>query len=295
MMLTSRAPKIGTLRRWQSPALAGFEICYCEAVSFLGAQRHVFDAFTITLVEDGAGSFTRGPRTVRTADSHGITVSSPGDVIAADSGNGTYTCRNLYLTSAFLDGLSEDLGRSRVYTPTFASMQPGDQHSHRALLRATNALAQLGTDLERQEQLLPALRQFVTGLAPEHERPAGRERRATRRVREMLIDRLDENLSLDELAAVSGLNKFHLLRVFRAEMGLPPHAYQMHARVGRARALMARGATVFDAGVDTGFTDAAHFRKVFKRIVGLTPGRYRDNVSGQEVNFVPRPRRATPL
>jgi AraC-like DNA-binding protein len=167
-------------------------------------------------------------------------------------------------------------------------MQPGNQQNLRALLRATHALAQLGSDLERQEQLLPALRQFVTGVDPAGERAVGRERRATRRVREMLIDRLAENLSLDELASVSGLNKFHLLRVFRAEMGLPPHAYQMHARVGRARALLSRGATVFDAGVDTGFTDAAHFRKVFKRIVGLTPGQYRTNVSGQEVNFVPR-------
>jgi AraC-like DNA-binding protein len=289
-MLASHAPKVGTLRRWQSPTLSGFEICYCEKVSFQGRQRHVFDAFTITLVEDGAGSFTRGRRTVHTADSHGITVSSPGDVIAADSGNGTYTCRNLYLTSAFLDNLTEDLGRSRVYTPTFASMQPGNQHILRALLRGTHALAQLGTDLERQEQLLPALRQFVTGLDPERERPPGQERWATRRVREMLIDRLDENVPLDELASVAGLNKFHLLRVFRAEMGLPPHAYQMHARVGRARALMSRGTTAFDAGVETGFTDTAHFRKVFTRLVGLTPSQYRDNASGREVNFVPRSR-----
>ena len=47
--------------------------------------------------------------------------------------------------------------------------------------------------------------------------------------------------ALAELAAVAGLSRFELARTFRAQVGLPPHAFQLDLRVARARALLAAG------------------------------------------------------
>jgi AraC-like DNA-binding protein len=283
----SNAPTSGSLRRWLSPGLPGFAICYCDRVEYKKSQRYVFDTFTLTLVEDGVGSFIRGRRTVHSAGSGSIAVSSPGDVIAADSGNGAFTCRSLYLSPAFLDQLTADGGGgSRAYEHTFAAPQPGNPQMFELLLEATAALGTMSDGLERETRLLTALRRFAQGPAEEHALRSRGERHAVRRAKEVLLDRLDENLSLDELATVADLNKFHLLRMFRQELGLPPHLYRMHARIGRARTLISEGHTALEASLRTGFSDQAHFARVFKRLVGLTPSRYRLNVLGDEVNFV---------
>ena len=285
--MTTESPDVpaGVLRRWRSADLPGFEICYCNQARYDGANRYVFDAYTLTLVETGTGLFTRNRQTIQSTSAD-ISVSTPGDVISADSGNDVYTCRSLYLAPAFLDSLTEDVGRSRAYARTFALMQPGNPQLFQALIRATHALESVASRLELETRLLPALRAFVT---PQHTITAPPFRighRAVRRARDLLLDRLAENVSLDELETITGLNKFHLLRVFRTETGLPPHMYQQHARVGRARDLIIRGYTAHEAALETGFADHAHFTRVFKRHLGVTPSQYRLHASGHHVNFV---------
>ena len=73
---------------------------------------------------------------------------------------------------------------------------------------------------------------------------------------------------------IAGLSSFHLCRVFKAGVGLAPHAYVSQLRVRRAKQLMAEGVPIAQAAVDAGFFDQAHLSRHFKRIIGLTPGRY---------------------
>jgi AraC-like DNA-binding protein len=82
------------------------------------------------------------------------------------------------------------------------------------------------------------------------------------------------NVSLKELAQEAGLSAFHLSRVFRQEVGLSPHAYHVLIRVRFAKELLAQGYPVSHVALEAGFFDQAHFTKHFKRIFGVTPGRY---------------------
>jgi AraC-like DNA-binding protein len=97
---------------------------------------------------------------------------------------------------------------------------------------------------------------------------------AVERAKTHLQDRFDEAVSLHELAAVSQLSQFHLVHAFTKHVGLPPHAFQVHVRVERARALLQEGMSPANAAARVGFADQSHFTRHFKRIMRVTPAEY---------------------
>ena len=95
-----------------------------------------------------------------------------------------------------------------------------------------------------------------------------------RLARAFLHDALADKITLDQLAAHAGLDKFHLVRAFRAEVGLPPYEYLTYVRVWKAKELLQRGALVAEAAQAVGFYDESQLHRHFRRIVGITPGRF---------------------
>jgi AraC-like DNA-binding protein len=93
-------------------------------------------------------------------------------------------------------------------------------------------------------------------------------------VRDLLVERLDDPPTLTELATLTGLSQFALLRAFRAATGLPPHAYLNQQRVRRARRLLDDGLPAAAVAARTGFADQAHLTRHFKRVVGVPPAAY---------------------
>ena len=106
-------------------------------------------------------------------------------------------------------------------------------------------------------------------LGPPPKSPA-----AVRAVRDLLTDRLADPPSLDDLALATGMSPFTLLRVFRGETGLPPHAYLNQLRVRLARRLLDAGVAPAEVAAEVGFADQAHLTRHFKRVMGVPPGAY---------------------
>jgi AraC-like DNA-binding protein len=104
--------------------------------------------------------------------------------------------------------------------------------------------------------------------------PMRREHRVVQRARMYLIERLAERVRLDEVADHVGLDKYHLIRAFRAQVGVPPYEFLTHARVHRARELLRRGVAAATAATAVGFCDQSQLHRHFVRLVGVTPGRY---------------------
>jgi AraC family transcriptional regulator len=94
---------------------------------------------------------------------------------------------------------------------------------------------------------------------------------------ELLNDRLDEKISLSELAGEFGLSPYYFSRVFKRMTGFPPHEYQLQLRIARAREMLRRHPvkTITEIACELGFSDESHFRRHFRRIVGTTPSRFR--------------------
>lgn len=83
-----------------------------------------------------------------------------------------------------------------------------------------------------------------------------------------------ENITLDELSELSGLDKYNLLRQFAKEKGITPYRYLETIRISKAKALLERGKPPAEAALRTGFSDQSHFTNFFKKFIGLTPKQY---------------------
>ncbi len=117
----------------------------------------------------------------------------------------------------------------------------------------------------------------------------GWERPAIKRVKTYLDEHYTEEVSLEDLARIANLSAFHLTRVFRQAVGLPPHAYQAQLRLDHARRLLAQGFSVSYVASETGFFDQAHFTHQFKRYLGITPGNYMKNTRLYRAAFIDTP------
>jgi len=110
------------------------------------------------------------------------------------------------------------------------------------------------------------LEEFRGGLSPAR----------LKRVLEYIDANLADNLVLDTLAEVAGLNLYHFARGFRQSTGLSPHQHVLRRRIERAKEfLRSSHLSVLEASARTGFVDQSHFSKVFRRIVGVAPSKYR--------------------
>jgi AraC-like DNA-binding protein len=94
------------------------------------------------------------------------------------------------------------------------------------------------------------------------------------RAREYVRAHVAKPLSLEALARVACLSKFHFLRAFTRAYGDSPHEYQMQLRLALARTLVEAGEPLSSVAYDAGFADQSHLTRRFKQAFGVTPGAY---------------------
>jgi len=85
----------------------------------------------------------------------------------------------------------------------------------------------------------------------------------------------EQNSALEQLAELAGISRYQLIRAFRAATGMTPHAYQLNQRIIQARSSLQAGEASAALAQRLGFADQAHFQRVFKAHVGVTPGLYK--------------------
>ena len=104
-----------------------------------------------------------------------------------------------------------------------------------------------------------------------------------RRIRELVRAKMEDELSLDEMAESVGLSTAHFARMFRKSTGQTPHQFVLRQRLERAKALLrAPDARVLDVAVACGFKTQQHFAQVFRDVLGASPTEYRQDFVGCE-------------
>jgi AraC-like DNA-binding protein len=218
------------------------------------------EAYTITRVETGRSSFfTRGK--VWSSAPGSLRIQEPGDVVRDLSRDGVATYQIVALPPHTVEGVSS---RVRIRSHVAA----GDERGA-AFHRLHNAVQAGAGRLALEVAVAEAISAFaaIRCVTSDHTR-------TVRRAIELLRERIDGVVTLDALADHAGTDKFHLCRAFRAQVGLPPHAYLTRLRIMRAKELLAAGVRPSDIAPRVGLYDQSQLNRHFRRIVGTTPGAY---------------------
>ena len=94
---------------------------------------------------------------------------------------------------------------------------------------------------------------------------------------------LDSDLSVQALAARSGLSTRQFSRRFRSAFGVPPAAYIKRLRLDAGRTMLGQGVSISRTANATGFGSVDGFRRAFERQFGVTPGEYQKRFQYNEV------------
>jgi AraC-like DNA-binding protein len=262
-------------RLWRVGAFGGLDLLRAFYVDF-SFPPHTHEEFLIAVTESG----TALPRYRGSMHLHGpgdVLVLNPGEVHGGGpAGRSIWRYRAFYPPTILMQQAGEDLAGTDLGYPKFAKEVVRDPYLADMLRRAHVAFEALSSALERESHLLRALVSLIARHAVDRlaARAITAEHRAVARARGYLEALPSENVSLLELGREAGLSPFHLCRVFRREIGLSPHLYQMHIRVRLAKSLLAKGRSISQAAAEAGFCDQAHLTRHFKRFFGVTPGRY---------------------
>jgi AraC-like DNA-binding protein len=96
------------------------------------------------------------------------------------------------------------------------------------------------------------------------------------------LQRIHDNpapkLSLGELALLSGVSRFQLLRGFARDVGATPHAYLMQRRAQLARELLLSGQPPALVAAFAGLSDQSHLTRVFFRQYCVTPAQFQSGL-----------------
>jgi AraC-like DNA-binding protein len=230
---------------------------------------HTHSTWTLLVVDAGAVRYDLD-RAEHGAVGSAVTLLPPGvahDGRAATAGG--FRKRVLYLDDATFPArlvghavdrpaVVDDVLRRAVDRLHLVLDAPGDE------LAASSGLA-LVTD---------RLAAHLGGEGPDDDGGPVRDPRTAGALRDLLDAHVVDGLTLDAAAATLHVTPTHLAKTFSAEFGLPPHRYLVGRRVELARRLLLAGLPAARVAVEAGFHDQAHLTRHFRRLLGVTPGRY---------------------
>jgi AraC-like DNA-binding protein len=262
-------------RYWQHAAVEGVDLLRARFVTHRYG-RHAHETYTFGLIEAGVEEFEYAGSLQR-AGAGAVALLDP-DIVhtgqAATPAGWSY--RVLYPDVSVVTGIAAELGWPRG-TPRFPQTVVYDPASA-VLLRSAHRAAEHGDQLASSTLLTTALagllRAHATAGPAGPTAPAGNAPALVRAICDLLHERLTDPPPLAELAELTGLSQFAVLRAFRSATGLPPHAYLNQVRVRRARQLLDQGLGPAQVAAGTGFADQAHLTRHFKRVVGVPPAAY---------------------
>ncbi|MBD2107487.1 AraC family transcriptional regulator [Nodosilinea sp. FACHB-13] len=141
-------------------------------------------------------------------------------------------------------------------------LQSGGERLYAEALTTALAVHLLQTYATRK----PQLKTYGNGLAKPQ----------LQRVVDYIHSHLDADLSLETLSTLVGMSAHYFAQLFKQSTGAAPHQYVIRCRVQQAKTLLAQpDLPIADIACRVGFAHQSHLNRHFRRLVGTTPGQWR--------------------
>lgn len=252
--------------------------------------NHAHDGvYAIAMMEVG-GSYCMGPGKDDSLVIPGrIGLINPGQVhsgVPVDRMPVTY--RMLYVDMERMSDTASDMAEKESAAPEFQHIVTRDPMLLRRLKRVCSLIIDGGERMEKESVVVEAFTSLLSdyGLGNNAAAQCRDGNRLICRAQEFLAENLDAKVSLDEAAQAVGLSRYHFLRLFKRETGVPPHVFRTQRRIERAKQLLRQGMPFALVALETGFTDQSHFSNKFKQFTGATPSQYVSFSGSRRSNFL---------
>lgn len=236
--------------------------------------RHFHDTYVIEVVEEGADEFQCAGRQCLAIKGE-IVVINPGEIhTGKPADDRTLRYRSFYPSAEAMTEISEEVSDGSLpwFTPTVIR----DSGVSQDLIYAHEALLNPDCGLEGQARYVEALGRLVARYAGKPPPKITRDDKVVETAKAILWERFASPPALKELAYECGYSSYHLLRLFRNGVGVPPYEFLNIVRVERSKSLLRRGMRPAEVALHVGYADQAHLTRQFKRLVGVTPGQFRN-------------------
>ncbi|WP_434750701.1 AraC family ligand binding domain-containing protein [Paenibacillus amylolyticus] len=250
-----------------------------EAYQFEGIMQkfpnHFHEYYVIGFIEEGKRHLICNNEEYL-LNSGDIIIFNPQDPHACEQVDGRkldYRCINIE-PEVMREYVREITGQA--YLPRFSTHVLYQSELVSSLHDLHQIILEEQSDFCKEEMLLLLLDQLLKDYAdmepPEAEQTVTLE---IRKICEYMEAHYTKNVSLNELSELSGISKYHLLRLFTRQKGISPYRYLETIRINQAKRLLEHGVLPIDVAAQTGFSDQSHFSNFFKKLIGLTPKQYR--------------------
>lgn len=259
---------------WRDPALPFVEsrrACHSRACY----RAHSHPTFSIGAVDAGSSVFS-GAGEQPIALSPGMLVFVPATRVHAcnPAPDASWSYQMLHLDAAWLRGIRAEYNTNQANEPIRILDEPA---LYQRFCRLNALLFSRAASTEKEAALIEFIGDHDSASVPGIEVTVPdssldeRLQPVLQRPRAAVAD----EQPLAELAGLADMSRYQLIRAFRTSTGMTPHAWQLNQRINLAREQMRAGIDLASVALNLGFSDQAHFQRVFKAHTGVTPGRYR--------------------
>jgi len=242
--------------------------------------RHSHDYYVISLIERGHQSFTHKGAKHLTPPG-GVIFINPGEVHTGEAADQQgFELRSLYPTTSLMETAVFELTGRHQGLPFFKDVRVDQRWATNRILSLHKSIAHGASTLESESRLLWTLTQLIKRYADisSTEQPLGKETKAIQQARRYIDESFAEGITLNRLAQLVSLSPYYLLRVFQAEVGMPPYTYLESVRIRHAQSLIEAGKSLAEVAIEVGFSSQSHLTRQFKKIIGVTPGQYAQQI-----------------
>ncbi|MDQ0112608.1 helix-turn-helix domain-containing protein [Paenibacillus harenae] len=245
--------------------------------SDLAYQKHFHEEYSIGLIDKGVTNAWCDGTMHRVEDGKAISF-PPVMLHACQPETGMeWNYKMLFVKQAWLEQLELELHEREQLQIPFLLAEDKNKVCRIQINQIMDALREKGSPLEIETALIELMHALVSRNASDlvHEIKQGKqEQKYVKLIQDYMHEHFTEKLTMKELENVTGISRFHLIRLFKRWNHLPPHAYQNLLRINYAKAELMKQRPIADIATDAGFYDQSHFARTFGRIVGATPYSY---------------------
>lgn len=263
-------------RFWRDAALPFIEARSVHEGRKICYAKHSHDTLSVGAIMGGRSTYLNRNRSERVGAGM-LVVMNPDDVHACNPVDDLpWSYRMFYVDRAWIGALQRELGFAAG--TDFNAFSSISTHTP-ALFSGFNTLYATLTSphaapLEKHGAAIAYFSDLQTTLHPAP-LAARASPRKLERAAEFINDNYTQALQLDDICDAAELSASYLIRAFKKHYGMTPHAYLMNRRIQFGRAQLRRGQMIADVAFQAGFADQAHFQRVFKEFMAVTPGQYR--------------------